>query len=160
MFTPLSLIFHLTRLIFLFLPKKLVGTSILKIWIEIMFGEKRAPKHPNQLFKEKEKRGEGRPKTWWPIECSKTRWPMECSKTWRPMEGSKAWWPIGMFQDLVANGRQGKKTFSFLPIFPLTILLKPSIFPFDLWSFTSPWFYAAIHAFPSFSLVYKLWPYL
>jgi hypothetical protein len=38
----------------------------------------------------------------------------------------------GRFQSLVANGKEGKNTFSPLPTFPPTILLKPSIFPFDL----------------------------
>ncbi len=39
---------------------------------------------------------------------------------------------FGRFHYLVANGRKRKNTFSLLPIFPLTILLKPSFFPLIL----------------------------
>jgi len=52
-----------------FLLKKLVGTSILKIELKIMFGEKEENfDHPSSPFKEKEKESEGRSKAWWPME--------------------------------------------------------------------------------------------
>jgi hypothetical protein len=100
-----SFLFHLPRLIILFLFKKLVRTSILKISIEnYVRGKKRAPNDPSPPFKEKEKGGEGRSKAWWP---------MECSNAWWPMEG------------------EGKTPFHLFPLSPRQILLKPSIFSFD-----------------------------
>jgi hypothetical protein len=54
---------QLPRLIILFLIKKLVGTSILKIELKIMFGERESSHDPSPLFKEKEKEGGGRSKT-------------------------------------------------------------------------------------------------
>jgi hypothetical protein len=55
------------------------------------------------------------------MECSKAWWLMECSKAWWPMEGSKL------------GGQVKEKTpFHLFPLSPQQILLKPSIFPFDL----------------------------
>jgi hypothetical protein len=51
MFIPFFFIFHLAKLIFLLLLKKLVGTSILKIRIEIVSWEKKRPNHPSPLLK-------------------------------------------------------------------------------------------------------------
>jgi len=58
---------QLPRLIILFLLKKLVRTSILKIKLKIMFKEKKSFNHLSPPFKEKEKEGEGRSKAWWPM---------------------------------------------------------------------------------------------
>jgi hypothetical protein len=93
------------KLIILFLLKKLVGTSILKIELKIMSREEEGSKDPSSPFKEKEKEGKGRSKAWWPKEGEE-----EGSHIWRSMEGeeervhirrsmegegegSKAWWP-------------------------------------------------------------------
>jgi hypothetical protein len=62
---------QLPRLIIIFLLKKLVGTSIFKIELKIMFGEKKAPNDLRPPFKKKEKGGEGKSKVWWPMEGSK-----------------------------------------------------------------------------------------
>ncbi len=48
---------------------------------------------------------------------------MECSNAWWPMEGFIAWWPM--------EG-EGKTPFHFFPLSPQQILLKPTIFSFDL----------------------------
>jgi hypothetical protein len=53
---------QLPRLIIIFLLKKLVGTSILKIGLKIMSKERESSNDPNSPFKEKEKEGEGRSK--------------------------------------------------------------------------------------------------
>ncbi len=45
-----------------------MGTSILKIELKIMSGEKENYNDPSPPFKEKEKEGEGRSKAWWPEE--------------------------------------------------------------------------------------------
>jgi hypothetical protein len=56
-------------LIILFLLKKLIGTSILKIDLKVMSREKKkTPNHPSPPFKEKEEEGESRSKAWWPME--------------------------------------------------------------------------------------------
>jgi hypothetical protein len=44
-----------------------------------------------------------------------------------------------MFHCLVASGMWRKNTFSSLLIFPLTNLLKPSIFFLWPWGFILPW---------------------
>jgi hypothetical protein len=59
-------------------------------------GKERAPHDLSPPYKKKEKGGEGRSKTWW------------------PMEG------------------EGKTPFHLFPFSPQQILLKPSIFSFDL----------------------------
>jgi hypothetical protein len=66
--------------------------------------KKRAPNDSSSPFKEKEKRGEGGSKAWW------------------PMEGSK----------LGGQWKVKEKPFSPLPFSPQQPLPKPSIFPFDL----------------------------
>jgi hypothetical protein len=77
-------------------------------------GKERAPNDPSSPFKEKEKGGEGRSKAWWPMEFSNVWWPMECSIAYWPMEG------------------EGKTPFHLFPLSPQQILLKSSIFSFDL----------------------------
>jgi hypothetical protein len=59
---------QLPKLIILFLLKKLVGISILKIELKIMSGERETYNDPSPPFKEKEKDAKGRSKAWWPKE--------------------------------------------------------------------------------------------
>jgi hypothetical protein len=59
---------QLPRLIIFFLLKKLVGTSILKIELKIMSGERENSNDSSSPFQEKEKEDEGRSKAWWPME--------------------------------------------------------------------------------------------
>jgi len=59
---------QLPKLIIFLLLKKLVGTSIFKIELKIMFEERETPNHPSSPFEEKEKESEGRSKAWWPME--------------------------------------------------------------------------------------------
>jgi hypothetical protein len=68
---------------------------------------------------------------WWPMECSKLngQWNVPSLvangmfQTWWPMECSNAWWPIKS---------EGKTPFHLFPLSPQQILLKLSIFSFDL----------------------------
>jgi hypothetical protein len=54
---------HLLKLIILFLPQKVVGTSFFKIQIESYVQKKKAANYSNSPFEEKEKEGgEGRPR--------------------------------------------------------------------------------------------------
>jgi hypothetical protein len=108
---------QLPRLIILFLLKKLVGTSILKIELKIMSEVKESSNDPSSPFKEKEKEGEGRSKAWRSMEGEG-----EGSHAWRPMECSKLGGPW----------KVKETSFHLFPLSPQPILLKPSIFPFDL----------------------------
>jgi hypothetical protein len=63
----------------------------------------------------------------------------------------------GRFHCLVANGRRRNNTFLPLLIFSEQILLKPSIFSFDL-KVLLTMVLDHIYAFSSFSLTYKLQP--
>jgi hypothetical protein len=106
--------YHLPRLILFFLFKKVVRTSILNIWIENYVRGKKEPLMIQiRLLK-------------------RTRRDVKVD----PKLGGQ--WNVpslvanGMFQCLVANGRWRKNTFSHFPTPPQQILLKPSIFSFDL----------------------------
>jgi hypothetical protein len=116
----LSSFSQLPRLVILFLLKKLVGTSILKIQLKIMSREERSFNDPSSPFQGKEKEGEGRSKAWRSMEGeeegSHVWWPMEGegegegSHAWRPMESSK----------LGGQWKVKEKSFSPLLTFPLT----------------------------------------
>ncbi len=108
-----------------------MGTSVLKIELKILSGEKeKTPNHSSPPFKEKEKGGEGRSKAWWPKECSNAWWAMEeeekGSHAWWPMEGEEegfhAWWPMEGQEEgshawwPMEGEREG--SFSPLPTFP------------------------------------------
>ncbi len=102
--------YHLPGPIILFLLKKLVGTSILKISIEnYAWGKKKPPMIRVRLLKRRRREVKVDPKL--------------------VANGMfQAWWPM--------EG-EGKThfhlfTFSHFPTFPPTILFKPLIFPFDL----------------------------
>jgi hypothetical protein len=108
--------YHLPGPIILFLLKKLVGTSILKISIEnYAWGKKKPPMIRVRLLKRRRREVKVDPKlvangmfqAWWPMECSKL------GGQWNVKEKH-------IF------------TFSPFPTFPPTILFKPSFFPFDL----------------------------
>ncbi len=82
-----------------------------------MSREKKDSNDPSLLFKEKEKGSEGR-------SPNGGQW-KEKEKV--PMLGGQ--WNV---PSLVANGRRRKNHFHLFPLSPQPILLKPSIFPFDL----------------------------
>ncbi len=48
-----------------------MGINILNIELKICLRKERASNDLNLPFKEKKKKGEGRSKAWWPMECSK-----------------------------------------------------------------------------------------
>jgi len=85
-------------------------------------GKERAPNDLSSSFKEKEKEGEGKSKAWcqWNVPNLVANGMFQ---TWWPMEGAIAWWPM--------EG-EGKTPFHFFPFPPQQILLKLSIFSFDL----------------------------
>ncbi len=58
----------LPKLIILFFLKKLAERNIFLIKLKIMFGEEESSNDPSPPSKEKKKEGEGRSKTWWPME--------------------------------------------------------------------------------------------
>jgi len=104
---------HLPKLIIIFLLKKLVGTSI-QDWIENYVQEKKKlPMILIRLLRRRRKEVKVDPKLGgqWKVPCLVANGMFQ------------AWWPMES---------KRKNTFSPLPIFPQQILLKPSIFSFDL----------------------------
>jgi hypothetical protein len=71
-----SFFHHLLRLIILFLSTKVVGTSILKIWIKNYHWPLEGSI------------------AWWPLKGSNVWWPLEGSNAWWPLKGSNVWWPL------------------------------------------------------------------
>jgi hypothetical protein len=72
---------------------------------------------------------------WWPLKGSIVRWPLEGSIVWWPLKGSIALWPLE--GSIIWWPMEGEKETPFylspFPTFPpQQILLKPSIFSFDL----------------------------
>jgi hypothetical protein len=85
-------------------------------------GKERAPNDLSPPFKKKERGGEGRSKTWWPMEGSMFggQWNVPCLVANGMFH---AWWPM--------EGER-KTPFHLFPFSPQQTLLKPSIFSFDL----------------------------
>jgi hypothetical protein len=124
----------LPKLIILFLLNKLVGTSILKIELKIMSGEKKSSNDPNPPLKENEKEGEGRSKAWWPMEGEGKgsfldgQWKEKEKVLCLVANGRKrkrffAWWPMegeGKGSLLGGQWKEKEKSFSSFPTFSPT----------------------------------------
>ncbi len=98
----------LPKLIIFFLLNKLAGTNILQIKLKIMSEEKKIPMIRVRLLKRKRKKVKVDPKF---------------GGQWKVKEKVLC---------LVANERWKKNHFHLFPFSPQPILLKPSIFPFNI----------------------------
>jgi hypothetical protein len=86
-----------------------MGTSVLKIELKIMSGERETSNDLSPPFKEKKKEGEGRSKAWWPKE--------------------------GEGEGFLLGGQWKEKEkvlFHLFPFSPPCNLLRPSFFSFDI----------------------------
>ncbi len=124
-----------------------MGTSILKIELKIMFGERKSSNDPSSLFKEKEKEGEGKSKAWWPKEGEGEgslvggQWKEKEKVLCLVAKGRRrkrffAWWPKeGEGKGSLLGGQWKEKEkvlFHLFSLSPQATLLRPSFFSFDI----------------------------
>jgi len=112
----------LPRIIIISFFKKVCGNKYSRLKENYLQGKERTPNDPSPPFKEKEKGGEGRFKTWWPMEGSMLggQWNVpslvanEMFQAWWPMEGEGKT-PFHLFHFPL------NKLYINLQFFPLTL---------------------------------------